>query len=78
MPSDLIATIAKSHKIFIDTCSLYHDSADKVVFETLAPKLTAYENPIIVPFGVVKEIEKHVASGRCRQKTPGSISTRRK
>ena len=49
---------AKTHKFFIDTCTLMEPSS-KVFFEDMKPFILKYDNPIIVPMFVVREIENN-------------------
>ncbi len=48
----------RGYKIFIDTCSLLHDKADRF-WDNVRPMLKQYQGKIIVPLRVWEEIEKH-------------------
>ena len=50
--------IVKKYKIFIDTCSLLSEYADKF-WEHIIPVLTEEKASMIVPFRVYEEVEKY-------------------
>ena len=54
-----IEEYARDFKVFADTCALMHEAAKSIFLSKLAPHLARYGNPIIVPHGVIREIEKH-------------------
>ena len=48
----------KEWKIFIDTCSILHDSANKFWMNVI-PMLNQYQAKIIIPSKCIEELEKH-------------------
>jgi rRNA-processing protein FCF1 len=50
--------IIPNYKIFIDTCSLMHEHAEKVFLHTLSHFLKKYRLKIFIPKTVIHEIEK--------------------
>ena len=55
---NFLSNIAKSYKIFIDTCSLLSEYADSF-WEHIIPVLAEEETNIIVPLRVYEEVEKY-------------------
>ncbi|KPA09102.1 Serine/threonine protein kinase-related domain protein [Candidatus Magnetomorum sp. HK-1] len=51
----------RDYKIFIDVCSIMHNSSEKF-FNNIKPLLIESNNHIIIPMIVVKELEKNVNS----------------
>lgn len=51
-------TICKNYKIFIDTCSLLDDTVEDF-FSNIKSDLVRNDNKIIIPYGVISELDKH-------------------
>ena len=51
--------ITANYKILVDTSALMQQNSDKFFLEVLLPLLKRYDNKLILPWVVVKELEKH-------------------
>jgi len=67
MPLDL-ADFSGRHKIIVDTSSLMADDAEPFFKDALHPALKQAGSKIVVPLGVVREVEKHLTKGDARKK----------
>ena len=55
---EVLEAYCQSYKIFIDTCSLLHDSSDDFWMNVI-PMLHKYNNKIIIPLRCAEEVKKH-------------------
>lgn len=55
---NMVEEYCKDRKIFIDTCSLLHNTSERFWYNII-PFLRAHNNKVIIPFRCIEEIEKH-------------------
>lgn len=55
---NLLENYVKDWKIFIDTCSILHISANKF-WSNIIPYLYQYKNKIIIPYKCIEELQNH-------------------
>lgn len=60
---NILEEYAKGWKIFIDTCSIVHFSADKF-WINIIPFLQQYQNKIFIPLKCIEELQKHAADSK--------------
>jgi len=55
---NMLEHLVRSSKVFIDTCTLMHGSAEEFFYTKLQPLLIQYKKKVIVPQKVIDEIER--------------------
>lgn len=69
---EFIEVVVKDFKIFIDTCSLLSDEADKF-WANIVPLLQRYGKTIIIPYRVYEELDKFASNpSQCTQRKPSN------
>ncbi len=72
-----IETAVKDFRIFIDTCSLLSEEADKF-WANICPVLQRERKALIIPYRVYEELEKFASNPTlCTQKNPGNSNLNR-